>query len=398
MRILVAATPGVGHLLPLLPVARAATARGHEVRIATGAGLAPVVKAAGFAFERAGPDSIDEVRRSIPGVMELSGRRRAALVYRAAFCGPLAAGMADDLRALAGVWRPDVIVREDMTFGAWLAAAAVGIPNVTIQAVAWRPNLRELASEPLGVLRQRHGLPPDPDLVSLPGHTYFVTRPPSLRDPDAPFPPGSRELRPVADDHHGAGSRAPADTADPFPTRDGRPRVAVTLGTMNAHEIGLLRILIEGTVAAGAQVVVAVGAEPSTLGEVPDGVVVRAYVPMSTLVSAADIVAFHGGSGTMLTALAAGRPAIIVPLAADQPDNADRCAAAGVAIVLESRSVTADAVREAVDAIARDPAFQRRAEAVAREIAAMPDPDSVIDHLERILAGGEGAREEERTA
>ena len=46
MRILVASSPGVGHLLPLLPVARAAAARGHDVRIAAGASLAQDLLAA----------------------------------------------------------------------------------------------------------------------------------------------------------------------------------------------------------------------------------------------------------------------------------------------------------------------------------------------------------------
>ena len=53
----------------------------------------------------------------------------------------------------------------------------------------------------------------------------------------------------------------------------------------------------------------------------------------------------------MLAALAAGTPMIIVPLAADQPDNADRCLAAGVARVLTAEDLDAGAVERAVNAV-----------------------------------------------
>ena len=122
MRILIASTPGVGHLLPLLPLARVARERGHEVVIAGGASLEPIAAAAGFTLAAVGPATIDEVVRTIPGVREVSGRRRAALTFRGAFCGVIAADMADGIHELVADRRPDVIVREDMAFGAWVAA------------------------------------------------------------------------------------------------------------------------------------------------------------------------------------------------------------------------------------------------------------------------------------
>jgi len=42
----------------------------------------------------------------------------------------------------------------------------------------------------------------------------------------------------------------------------------------------------------------------------------------------------HGGSGTVMAALTHGLPMVIVPIMADQPENAERCAALGVAQVI----------------------------------------------------------------
>lgn len=381
MRILVSSSPGVGHLLPLLPVARAAAARGHDVLVAVGAGLAPIVQAAGLRHHPTGPATIEEVAASIPDLAGLTGRRRALVMFRQAFCGAIAAGIADDILTLADTWRPDVIVHEDLELGSWIVAERLGIPHVTVQATAWRPRMRDLASDPLNRLRAAHGLDADPDLAGLYGAIFFTTRPVSLRDPNVPLPEVTAELRPIADDRHGGNEAA---VAEPFPTNDGRPRVAVTFGTVNASQVDVLRAIVDGAAATGAHVVVALGADPTTLGPVPTGVTVRAYIPMSTLLPAADLVAFHGGSGTMLAALAAARPMVIVPLAADQPDNAELCAAAGVARIVPLENLTADAVQTAITALLTDPSYRLRAAQVAAEIAAMPGPDDTLARIERL--------------
>ena len=121
------------------------------------------------------------------------------------------------------------------------------------------------------------------------------------------------------------------------------------------------------------------------MGALPENVTVRAYVPMSMLLPAADLVAFHGGSGTMLAALGAACPMFIVPLAADQPDNADLCVAAGVARALPAEDLTAMAVRETMEAILADPSYARRAGEIAAEVAAMPGPDAAVERLEAVV-------------
>jgi UDP:flavonoid glycosyltransferase YjiC (YdhE family) len=267
-----------------------------------------------------------------------------------------------------------------MDFGASIAAESRSIPVATVQATAWRPEMRRLAIEPLNAIRIRHGLPDDLELRQLHGAIFFTTRPPSLRDPAAPMPASTTELRPVADD------RRPDDPDDdPFPPRDGRPRVAVTLGTVNASQAEVLRHIVDGAVAAGADVVVALGADPTTFGPTPPPVTLRAYVPMSRLLPASDVVAFHGGSGTMLAAAAAGVPMVIVPLGADQPDNADRTEAAGIARAVALEGLSADAVRTALEAVLGDPDYRSRAAAVAAEVAAMPSPEAAVTHHESLV-------------
>jgi UDP:flavonoid glycosyltransferase YjiC (YdhE family) len=382
VRILFSTAPAVGHLFPLLPLARAARDRGHEVVIAGGASIASIIAGAGFRHEAMGPATIREMFAGLPDMSATPARERVLVTMPHVFARGIAPAMADGVAELVARWRPDVIVHEDMELGSWAVAEQLGIPHVTVQTTAWRPHIRALGWEALKPLRERYGLVgADPD--RLWGRVFFTTRPPSLRDPDAPLPEVTAELRPIADD------RQPGDDSlagEAFPPRDGRPRVVVTLGTINHTQVAVLRALIDGAVAAGAHVIVGLGTDPASLGEVPAGVDVRPYIPMSTVLPQADVVAHHGGSGTMLAALAAGTPMVIVPLAADQPDNGDRCVAAGVGRVLSPDGIDAVAVRTDIEALLTDAAYRRRSRDVVGEIAAMPGPDAALERIESIVA------------
>jgi UDP:flavonoid glycosyltransferase YjiC (YdhE family) len=137
--------------------------------------------------------------------------------------------------------------------------------------------------------------------------------------------------------------------------------------------------------------VVALGSDPESLGAVPAGVVVHAYLPMSTLLPAADVVVYHGGSGTMLAALAAGTPMVIVPLAADQPDNGDRTEAADLARILSADGIDSAEVSDAIESVVADPSYKRRASEIAAEVAAMPGPDTALDRIQSIAQSADTA-------
>ena len=86
MRVLITAGPAYGHLFPLLPLAGAARRAGHEVVIATGAELAPVVEERGFTVWPVGPSWAEaeamrrEVYAELPGPPSSQDRLRASAV------------------------------------------------------------------------------------------------------------------------------------------------------------------------------------------------------------------------------------------------------------------------------------------------------------------------------
>jgi UDP:flavonoid glycosyltransferase YjiC (YdhE family) len=88
-----------------------------------------------------------------------------------------------------------------------------------------------------------------------------------------------------------------------------------------------------------------------------------------------------------MSALAHGLPMVLVPLGADQPPNAARCAALGVAHVLDAAAATPRDVREAVSRVLEDSAYRLAAARIRDEIAALPGPEHAITLLERLAKG-----------
>ena len=385
MRIAFAVQPALGHLLPIVPLALEARHAGHEVVVLAGASLGGAIARTGLTHVVAGPADLPTAFAHVPERAGLTGRRLAAVTWGMVFGGVIAPAMADALLELAHDWRPDLVVHEDSEQGTWIAAEQLGIPHVSLQATAWRGAGLRLSAEPLGRLRERLGLPPDPSLSRWHRHGYLTTRPPLLQNPSAPLPPTSVPMRPLALD----------GSDDPVPSwlseRDAsRPRVAVTLGTILPGRIDAMEAILDGLERLDVDVVATVGPglDPATLRARADRARVERYVPMSRLLATVDALVFHGGSGTMLAALANGIPLVLLPVAADQPENADRCVAAGAGISLDVSARTAADIAEATGAVLSEPRYRATARSVQAQLEAMPAPDAVLPLLERLAAAG----------
>ncbi len=296
------------------------------------------------------------------------------------------APLAHALLDLAPDWRPDLVVHEDSEQGTWIGAERLGIPHIALQATAWRGPMRRLSAEPASRIREELGLPAQPALEAWNRYGFLTTRPPALRDPADPMPVGTLELRPVAVDDDGSTS-APWLDRPPI----GDARIAVTLGTVAPERrVPLITTVLDALGPLAAEVVVALGPglDPNQFLPRGDNVRLVSFVPMSRLLPASDLVVCHAGSGTVMAALAAGRPMVLLPMAADQPANAAACAASGAAVVIEPDGWAPGKIRAEVEAALANPELARAALAVRAEIEAMPPPAALVPVLERLAGAG----------
>jgi UDP:flavonoid glycosyltransferase YjiC (YdhE family) len=380
VRILFTFAGGSGHLLPLVPIARAAGSAGHTVAVAGRPSHTPEIEALGFTALPIGSDA--ETTDARTPLRPLNPRREDR-VLREGFARRVARERAAALLTLAAEWRPDVLVCDETDFGAMIAAERLGLPHAIVQVIAAGSFARRpVVAGPLAELRAAHGLPPDPELVMLDRDLVLSPFPPSFRDPAFPASATTHAIRPAA-------AEPPDSTAPSWLDDLGRPTVYVTLGTVFNLESGdLFERVVAGVGALPVDVVVTVGRQidPAELGPLPPRVRVERYVPQAALLPRCDLVVCHGGSGSVIGAVAHGLPLVVIPMGADQPMNAARCEALGVGRVLDALEATPDDIGTAVSAVLDDPAFRTAAERIRDEIAALPGPAHAVTLLEG-LAG-----------
>ena len=88
-------------------------------------------------------------------------------------------------------------------------------------------------------------------------------------------------------------------------------------------------------------------------------------------------------SNTVLDALAAGVPLVVVPLAFEQGAIAARIERSGAGIVIPRRRLTATSVAEALQRVLSVPSYRQRAEALQAEIAVAGGVERAADLIEQ---------------
>lgn len=372
VRILFTFVGGHGHFYPLLPIARAAAAVGHTVAVADGGGMRSTIEAAGFtAFTTSEPRP--EAAKRVPLRQVDPEREERAL--REKFAGRSAQLHAAAIFDLARDWAADVVVRDEVDFGAAIAAERMSIPCATVLVLAAGGFLRkEIVAEPLHELRAQYSLPPDPALNMLDRHLVLSPFPPSFRDPHFSLPENTFSFR----------QQAATGTAV---TTSQSPTVYFTLGTEFNTESGDLfsRVLI-GLSELPIHVVMTLGKyiDPAEFGPQPDHVRIERFVPQAQLLPQCDLVISHGGSGSVIGALAHGLPSVLLPMGADQPHNARRCADLGTARILDPVTATPESIRSAVSTVLKDQRYRSAAKRIQTEINALPGPENTVPLLEKL--------------
>ena len=374
MRFLFTATALDGHVRPLLPLADALRARGHEIAFAMHESWHDHVEAEGYEAFAAGA-SHAEARRELDrrrGEIEaLPPLERRAHVYPLLVGRGHAPPKLDGLLRIGRAWAPDTIVWESSDLAAPVAAAALGIPavNHSFGAMVPRAALRR-TEEVLAPLWRRVGAVPPPFAGAFSG-LYVDTCPPALA-----------WEQPLGEVVRLAPSATPVGSTPAWLGELGRPLVYVTLGTVFNRPDLLERLLAALDDVPAALVTTGRDVDPAALGPTPAHVRVERFVPQADVLPACAAVVAHGGSGSTLAALAHGLPLVLVPQGADQFENAARVEGVGAGLVVMPEDLTADAVGAALRRVLDEPSFAAAARRIAGEIASMPGPAEAASAVE----------------
>ena len=381
MRVLFTAHGAYGHVLPMVGVARALADCGDDVRVATGESLCPTVASLGLEAVRAGigdDDLVAEAHRRWPETRHQSPASWAVRM----FSDIAAPAMLADLAPIIDSWRPHLVVREEGEHGGPIAAAAANVPWVTH---AWgsplpsQARLEELA-ESLAPLWRTAGVTAR-CADGLYGAAVLDPCPLSLYGAGGPEV-SARPLR----------ATAPAMPGEHHPRRSpsGRALTYVGFGTVPLYrdQPDLIELVVTALLSHDSDVVITTGdadLAARLTSRDPRRVQARRWVSLPGLLESCDLVVSHGGAGTVLAALTAGTPLLLLPRGApSQARMSEACAARGAARTVPSTRITAATINAALRSLFADDRFRTAAQQVAKEIASTPGPEDAARSLRAI--------------
>jgi UDP:flavonoid glycosyltransferase YjiC (YdhE family) len=323
------------------------------------------------------------------------------------FAGPLSR-YAADLDAAIADRRPDVVLCSQFAFGAMVAAEASGIPfDVLMPNVCLFPiegatpfglGLRPARGAPgrardrfvrsmthrmwdkglpsLNTMRAERGLDPLDHFMEQPTRArrlWLLTS--DEFDFPTRLPANVRYAGPVLDDPHWA-----ADDWTPPPGDD--PLVLVGLSSTYQDHVATLQTIVDALASLPVRAIVTTGPAVDA-GSIAgaSNVVVVSSAPHGRVLQHAAVVVTHGGHGTVVKALAADVPLVVLPHGRDQLDNAVRVTARGAGIKLE-RTAPAAHIARAVTTILGDPAYRESAAQLGAAIRRDAEQSTLIDELE----------------
>ena len=382
MRVLMTSNPGDGHWRPLAGLANVLLAAGHEAAFVATPETCLILRSHGFLCYPVGVDD--------DGGVERGGRHSdrhavdpAVEVWLHIFAGRRIDQMFPEMLTVAKAWQPDLIIREISEYSGALVAELLGIPLAVLQVSSWRPHLYAAISNSLNQWRGRLGLPLEDPADFL--HRWFLLspEPPAYRTPGPSYPTATYPLTlPIYD------AKDPGDEAARLPVAGARPRIYATLGTAYNRRPDLFKMILAATRALEHELVMTTGLDPDELGiSAPAGAVhLRDYIPLSEVLPTCDLVISHGGYGTVQAALRHGLPQALLPLAADQPDNARLCEVHGAGAVLWEGERSEEGLRRVIEMILYDRSYRQPACDWQRAIESLPGPAEAVQLLEGLAS------------
>jgi UDP:flavonoid glycosyltransferase YjiC (YdhE family) len=382
MRVLFVSWAWPSHYYPMVPLAWAMRAAGHDVRIAGQPGLQAAIRTSGLPSVSVGRD-IDVISRQRPLLERVGPVRvrvpldqlRGKITQAFRIFADLAEVMLDDLLSFAGTWRPDMVVYEPTTYAGPLAAAVLGVPAVRhTWGIDYTYRAHEYEPEVLAPLCARLGLPG----VETLGAVTVDVCPPSLQVPTTYPRLGMRYIP-----YNGPGL-LPRWLTEP---KD-RPRVCVTWGTSNTRlDEGLFLAddVVKAVEDVDAEVVVTVTpADHDRLRPVPSHLRVVEALPLHLLVPSCDLVIHQGGLGTTLTSAWAGVPQLVIPQLHDQGLNALQLKATGAGSLVYGVEATPQLIREAAGEVLGTAGYRTAARTLATEMSRQPAPHETVSALREL--------------
>jgi UDP:flavonoid glycosyltransferase YjiC (YdhE family) len=185
--------------------------------------------------------------------------------------------------------------------------------------------------------------------------------------------------------------RFPSQSPVEFPwdrLEQDRPLIYASLGTLQGSKHALFRCFAEACDGLPVQLVIShgFGLNKEQATSLASYAVVVPYAPQTELLKRASATITHGGLNTVLDALAAGVPAVAVPVTFEQPAIARRLEHCGAGNMIPLGALTVRRLRAALEQLLTEPSFTQKAREISAIIARAGGVIRAADVIEQALA------------
>jgi len=410
LKILLVTLGSAGDVHPFVGLGLALRQRGHQVQLATNAHFRSLVEKAGLSFAQLGTKQQYQEMIANPDLWHpIKG-------LRTVFEGGLLPMIqpAYDLIARSHAQSPTLVVSHGIAFGARLAEEKLDVPNVTVHLAPlvfrsvhlppvyqgmpmrrWMPRwlkrklfqlgdllvVERVMAGPINAVRREMDLPPVKSVLdwwNSPRRVIGLF--PDWYAPVQPdWPPQLRLAGfPLYDEREVSG--LPADL-ERF-LNQGSPPIVFTAGSAMRHAGEFFRQSALACQILGRRGLLVTRHPEQLPTDLPPQVRPVEYAPFSQLLPRCAAFVHHGGIGTSAQGLAAGLPALVVPLSHDQFDNAARLERLGVARSLNRRRYRAPRVAKLLHNLLTDPQAAQNGRTTAARLAKAQPLHTACDLVE----------------
>lgn len=386
MKILMTTQPGIGHLGPMLPIARELASRGIEVTIATAPSYAEFVRSQGLQFIAAGLN-YDEGKpaETLPDILNVPQEKQARWLMDKLFLDRAPRAMIPDLLPI--VRQYDLVIHNNYEFAGAIAAEKMGVPYVcfNLSFLMRKPVAKNIVGKALQSLRKDFGLPKDKncdfvgrylDLRTMPLEFTFLNALTDRHYRSMLFKSWRygrqrgkalqmislsailkwvkwverNNVKPLPNEifvnvWNKTATKTPAPHWLASMPKD-RPSVYVSLGTVfNRFYPNVFKIILDAVRDMNINLIMTVGKDVdiASFGPQPPHIYIKNYVDQTSIMPFIDLCLIHGGYSTTMLGLNLGIPQVILPLSGDQPIIASIVNSLGAGVNLPFELVKLDA-------------------------------------------------------
>jgi len=175
----------------------------------------------------------------------------------------------------------------------------------------------------------------------------------------------------------------------------GSPPIIFTLGSTAVWAArDFFTESIEAAKQLGKRAVLLIGDDRNRPAKLPDTMIAVDYAPYQSLLPHASAVVHSGGAGTTSQALLAGVPALILPFAFDQFDNAEHARRLRTSRTIYRKDYSADKVARELRRLLEDKTYHESAKRVSAQLKQESGPKTAADLIEQQLGSNEHHVEE----